>query len=333
MLAEPPFAYPRTGFVLPEAGPFRSTDLVEYALDAADAGFESIWAEETWNYDPFGMLAQIATHTNVVMGTCIANAYARSPGSLAMGVATIQEATEGRFILGLGASTPAVVSGFHANTQDRPLRRLRELVEILELALSGERIDYDGEIFTLRGFSIDGGTGPVPVFNAALGDHNVALTVEHMDGVLPYLYPLSKVRDRIERVRDDLGVDRTPHVAASIPTAVSQDADEARDLLAKHVAAYVGSAEYYNAAVAGAGFGDEADAIGTAWADGDRDAATAAVTDDLVDAVGIAGTPTQARQHLESLLDDHLDTALISFPDGVTGKIVSETIQALGQRP
>ena len=330
MTSESAFEYPQTGFVLPAMGEFNVGQLVEFGVTAAAAGFESVWAEETWNYDPFGTLGQVSTRTEVPLGTCIANAYARSPGSLAMSVATLQEATGGRSILGLGASTPAVVEGFHGKAHGRPLRRLRELVEILDLALAGKQIDYEGEIFDLSGFRLTSGCGPPPVFNAALGERNIALTVEHMEGLIPHLFPIPAIRDRVDRVREDVGTDRTPHVAPSVPTSIAPDADRARSILADHVATYVGSVEFYNTVVAANGFSEEAQAIAAAWEEGDRDGAADCVSAELLDAVGITGTPERAQERLATLLDDHVDSVLVSFPKKATGEMVEQTIEALG---
>ena len=134
----PPF-----GVVLPDGRDRSMADLLRLAQRAEAAGAGSIWAWEGWGYDPFALLGRVADRTDCPLGTAIANGYARSPGALASAVASLDEATAGRFLLGVGASTPTVVEGFHGRSFDRPIRRLRELIEILELALSGERIDYD----------------------------------------------------------------------------------------------------------------------------------------------------------------------------------------------
>jgi alkanesulfonate monooxygenase SsuD/methylene tetrahydromethanopterin reductase-like flavin-dependent oxidoreductase (luciferase family) len=319
---------PRTGLVVPSD---RSSDrLLELAADAADAGFDSVWAPGGWGYDPFTLLGRIAERTDCALGTCVANAFARSPAALAGSALALDEATDGRFVLGIGASTPAVVEGFHGERFDRPLRRIRETIEILDLALSGDRIDYDGDVFELDGFRLDhAGDASVPVLNAALGRTNVAMTIDHADGLLPHLLPLPGISDAVDDARDRARTDGDLHVAPSIPTAISDDPAAARDVLSEHVAFYVGSTTYYRDVVATHGFPDEAAAIHAAWQDGDRAGAADAASRDLLEAVGIAGRPEYARERLAAVLDGVADTAIVSFPRGATDEMHRAAIEAL----
>lgn len=323
------FDYPETGVILPGD---RDTDWqVDYARRAADAGFESVWASESWGPNPFPTLGRIAEHVDCTLGTCIANAYARSPGALAASALSMHEATDGDFILGLGASTPAIVEGFHDEEFDRPLRRLRELMEILDLALAGERIDYDGEVFDLGGFRLSGADGAhVPVFNAALGRTNIALAIDHAEGFLPHLMPLTALEDAVAAAEERAHGDAADlRVSPSIPTAVADDPDAAREVLAGHVAFYAGSTDFYNGVIADNGFPEAAAAIREAWEEGGRSAAADAVPPELVDAIGIAGTPAEARERIEELLAGPVDTALVSFPQGATDDMLEATLTLL----
>lgn len=325
--------FPRTGLALPEHADRSANWLVEFAVSAANAGFESIWAPEAWGYNPFTLLGQIAAKTDCALGTCIANAFARSPAALATGSLTLHDATDGQFILGIGASTPTVVEGFHGESFERPLRRIREIIEILDVALSGDRVDYDGEIFQLEGFTLEHASGVnVPVLNAALGTTNMAMTIDHADGLLPHLLPLQAIDDALAKAQQRASHDRQPHVAPSIPTAVSEDDQQARDVLSGHIAYYVGSADFYSDVIADHGFPEEASAIRDAWRKGDHSEAADRVTPDLVDAVGIAGTPEYARRRVRDLLNGPADTAIISFPRNVPDEMLEATIDALPPR-
>ncbi|MFB6164604.1 MAG: LLM class flavin-dependent oxidoreductase [Haloarculaceae archaeon] len=324
------FTYPRTGIVLPEYADCSGEWLVDFAVDAADAGFESVWVGEGWGYDPFAVLSRVAEHTDCALGTCIANAYSRSPAALAAGSLALHDATDGRFMLGVGASTPMVVERFHGQEFERPLRRIRELVEIVELALAGERIDYDGEVFEVGGFRLNHADGAtVPVLNAALGTTNIAMTIDYADGLLPHLMPLPAIEDAVAEARERANTDRDLHVAASVPTAISEDPAEARTVLSKHLAYYAGSTDFYNDVIAEHGFPEEAAAIKDAWRGGDKAGAAEAVSADLQDAIGIAGTPEHARDRVTELLDDVVDTVLISFPQGATDEMFELTVEAL----
>lgn len=330
MNSDTTFGYPRTGIVLPEYADKSGEWLVEYAEDAVDSGFDSVWVGEGWGYSPFTLLGRIAERTDCALGTCIANAFSRSPSALAANALTLHEATDGRFLLGIGSSTPLVVERFHGQSFERPLRRIRETIEIVEMALSGDRIDYDGEIFELGGFKLNHADGQnVPVLNAALGRTNIAMSIDYANGLIPHLMPLPAIEDAIEAARDRANRDRELHVTPSIPTAVSDDPEEARTVLSRHIAYYVGSTDFYNNVVTDHGFPGEAETIQNAWQNGDKAGAAEAVTPELQDALGIAATPERARERIRALLDGVVDTALVSFPEGATEEMFEATLEAL----
>lgn len=324
------FGYPRTGLVLPEYADVSDDWLVEFGVKAADAGFDSVWCGEGWGYNPFQMLARVGARADVTLGTCIANVFARSPTALAANALTLHDQTDGRFILGLGSSTPQVVESFHGVAFERPLRRIRETIEIVDLALSGGSITYDGEVFSVAGFKLNHAAGAeVPVFNAALGRTNVALTIDFADGLLPHLMPITALESAIADGQERANATADLHVSPSIPTSVSDDPGEAEQVLAKHIAYYTGSTDFYNNVIADNGFPDEAAAIRSAWQDEDKSEAATVVSRDLIDAIGIAGTPTDARERVRELLDGTVDTALLSFPQGATEEMFELALDAL----
>ncbi|MHB9288881.1 LLM class flavin-dependent oxidoreductase [Halobacteriales archaeon Cl-PHB] len=321
-----------TGFVLPDGAGYAQADLLDLAETAVAAGIDSIWAWEGWGYSPFTLLGRVAERTDCPLGTAICNGYARSPATLAMQAATLDEATDGRFVLGIGTSTPEVVENLHGAAFDRPLRRLRETIEVVDRALAGEEIRYDGAFFDLAGFSLDH-TGPsqgVPVFNAALGPTNTAMTIEYADGLMPNLLPFEAIPDAVAAgaARADTTADLT--VAPLVPTCVSDDPAAARSAMATHLASYLGPVEFYNDVVARHGYADQAEAIRTAWEAGGPQAAADAVSEDLLDAVSIAGSPEHARQRQAAILEGAADAVLLNVPATAPREMVGATIHALG---
>jgi alkanesulfonate monooxygenase SsuD/methylene tetrahydromethanopterin reductase-like flavin-dependent oxidoreductase (luciferase family) len=324
------FEYPRTGIVLPEYADVSDDWLVDFGVRAANAGFDSVWCGEGWGYNVFQLLVRIGEQTDTGLGTCIANVFARSPTALAANALTLHDLTDGQFVLGLGTSTPQVVESFHGQSFEQPLRRIRETIEILDMALAGERIDYEGDVFSLGGFRLNHADGAeVPVFNAALGRTNIALTIDFADGLLPHLMPLSALDDAIAEGERRANSMADLHVSPSIPTSVSTNPDEAERVLAKHIAYYAGSTDYYNNVIASNGFPDEAAVIKEAWRSGNKAGAAKAVSRDLIDAIGIAGTPEEACERVTTLLDDTVDTALLSFPQGATEEMFDLALEAL----
>jgi alkanesulfonate monooxygenase SsuD/methylene tetrahydromethanopterin reductase-like flavin-dependent oxidoreductase (luciferase family) len=328
------FEFPRTGLVLPEYADRSSEWLVRFAREAEASGFESLWLGEGWGYSPFPLLGQIAERTDCTLGTCIVNAYARQPTALAANALALHDATDGRFVVGIGSSTPAIVENFFDQPFERPLRHIRETIEIVDLALSGDRIEYDGERFQLEGFVLNHAyDATVPFLNAALGRANIAMSIDHADGILPHLMSLSAIDDAVADARERANTGADLHVSPSIPTAIHEDPDEARSVLSAHLAYYLGSTEFYNRVIRSHGFEAEANAIREAWEAGDRSDAAAAVTPELQDALGIAGTPQHARTRVRELLDGPVDTALISFPQGATDEMFETTLEALPPDP
>lgn len=304
------------GFRLPH-GPISPAEL---ASRAESLGYDSVWMGELWGDDAFVELAAAAAATERVgLGTAIVNVYSRTPAVLAMAAATIDEISGGRARLGLGASTAGAVEGIHGLEYDRPVRRTHETVAIIKRLLGGgdDPVSYDGELLAVDGVPpLD---ADVPVYNAALGRANRRATGRLCDGWLPHNIPLFALEDAFEVVAETArAADRDPEtvrVAPYVPTAVAPDETTARAALRDHVAYYVGSGEGYRRAVA-AHFPDAAATVAERWAAGDRAGARAAVTEAMVDGLGIAGTPASARERFNALADRPLVDEPLVVPAG-----------------
>lgn len=303
------------GFRLPQ-GP---VDPVELAERAEALGYASVWAGELWGADAFVTLARIAAATERVgLGTAIVNVYSRTPAALAMAAATLDDASDGRARLGLGASTEQAIEGLHGLQFDRPVRRTHETAAIIGDVLGGdERTSYDGEV--LSASNVPPLDADVPLYNAALGPANRRATGRLFDGWLPHNIPLPGLDEAFETIAETARTaGREPDdiaVAPYVPTAVAEDEATARGQVKEHLAYYVGSGAGYRRAVATA-FPDEAETIAEHWADGDRDGARDAVTAEMVDALGIAGTPETARERFHALAERELIDEALVVPAG-----------------
>jgi probable F420-dependent oxidoreductase len=294
---------------------------------------------EAWGRDAFMALAAVARSTErVKLGTGIVNVYSRSPATLAMGAATLDELSNGRAILGLGSSGPGVVERWHGIPYDRPLTRIRETVNIARLALSGASTDFQGAIFRVSDFKLamDHPQRRVPIYLAALGPKMLALAGEIADGVLLYLRPIQSIPDAINEIRK--GVEKAGRqvsdldVAALLPTAVSANRRDARDEVAKAIAYYVGGmGTYYRQLVSESGFESEAVMIRSAWELGDRISATKAVSDRLIDSVAVAGSPDECRKKLGEFRSSGVTLPILSLSTQARGEIMGfcESIKML----
>ena len=318
-----------TGVLVPNDEP----DVAAFAERAESLGYDSVWANELWTRDAFVALTRAAEVTDDLrLGTAIVNVYGRSPATLAQAAATLDRASGGRAVLGVGTSTRKTVEDLHGRSFERPARRLHETTALVREFLRGSgRVDYDGELFDVADFPALG--TDVPVYAAALGPANRRATGRTADGWLPHNIPLDTLGEAFETVaRTARERDRDPGEIATapyVPAAVSDDPAEARAAIRGHVAYYVGNGEGYRRAVASEF--PAADAVAEAWHAGDRGRAREQVTDEMVDALGVAGTPTQAREQLAEVATiDVVDEPLVVVPAGVSQRLKTQTVRTLG---
>jgi len=318
-----------TGVLVPDS----YDDVAAFAERAERLDYDSVWTPELWGRDAFVALTRAAEVTeDVTLGTAIVNVYGRSPATLAQAAATLVDTAGDRVRLGLGTSTPKVVEDLHGMAFDNPPRRLHETVELTKLFLAADgRVSSDGELFEVADFpALD---TDLPVYAAALGPSNRRATGRTADGWLPHNIPFARLSEAFETVaetaraadRDPSAIDVVPYV----PAAVSDDAAEARAAVRGHIAYYTGSGEGYRRAAARQ-FPDAADEVAEAWRAGNRDEARAAVTDEMVDALAVAGTPDEARAQFEERASlDVIDEPLLVVPDGTEEAMIRQTVSAL----
>lgn len=323
---------------LPVAAQPSVSTLVGLSQLAEVEGYERVWLPETWGRDAVTTLTSIAHGTNEVgIGTSLLNVYSRSPALIGQTAATLQEASDGRLRVGVGPSGPQVIEGWHGEAFERPLRRTRETIDIVKRVLSGEHVEYDGDLFELSGFRLRSDPpDPTPPIDAGgLGPKAVELAGRFADGWHALLFTHEGMKDRLadfDRGADLGDRDRaSQRVTFSVPCCVLDDRERARDLTRQHVAFYVGGmGTYYRDALARQGYGDVATEVFEQWNGGDRETAIAAIGDDLLDAIAVAGTPEECRDRLARFEGiDGVDAVNVSFPRGAERADIEATIDAL----
>ena len=129
--------------------------VLECSKILSETKVDTIWIPETWGMEDFSMLSAVSNNTSSQkIGSSIINIYSRSPSVIAMGAATIDTLSNGRLILGLGTSSSPIVETFHGYKFEKPVQRMKEYVEIIRLVLSGKPVNYSGEIFDLKDFTL-----------------------------------------------------------------------------------------------------------------------------------------------------------------------------------
>lgn len=309
---------------------FSQEDDLDYVLRAEELGYESLWAAEGIGRSGFGKLERWATVTEEVqLATGIVNIFSRSPSAIAQEIATLDDHSNGRAILGVGVASPGSVEGFHGIPFDRPLERTREYITLVRRYLSGSASPYRGEFYSPRRPAFWGSFSPVrseiPIFNAALGPKNIRLTGELADGWLPNLFPL----DRLERAMTWLeeGAERAGRdvnditVAMYILTVIDEDPGLARRAAARHIAKYLSNETgFYSSLARNAGFETDVERVQAA---NSMDEATTHVSDEFLDLVAIAGTERQVRRRISTVRDAGVDLPIYRGPrlDAVHGDL------------
>jgi 5,10-methylenetetrahydromethanopterin reductase len=318
-----------TGVLVPEG----YDDVSAFAGRAERLGYDSLWVPELWGRDAFVALTRAAGATSdLSLGTAIVNAYGRSPATLAQAAASLTAHTDAGVRLGIGTSTRKVIEDLHGTAFENPPRRLHETVELTRRFLTADgRVSYEGGVFDVADFP--GLDTEVPVYAAALGPVNRRATGRTADGWLPHNIPFGRLDEAFENIAEtarDAGRDPDDiAVAPYVPAAVSDDAEAARQAVRGHIAYYVGSGEGYRKAVARS-HPDGADAVATAWHEGERGEARAAVTDEMIADLAVAGTPADTRDQFDDIVAlDAVDEPIVVVPDNADETIIERTVEAL----
>ncbi len=309
--------------------------VVDAIAEADRLGWHSIWAAEAYGSDALTPLAWWGAATeNVQLGTSIVQMSARTPAATAMAAITMDHLSNGRFILGLGASGPQVVEGWYGQPYPRPLERTREFVEIVRRIVAREApVEFSGRHYSMPA---DGGTGlgkalkstvhplrnDIPIYLAAEGPKNVSLSAEICDGWLPLFF--APKDDSWYRERLQIGFDaggRTTwddfEVAATVIMVPGDDVEACADFVRPMIALYVGGMgakgqNFHYDVFARMGFEPECDKIQDLYLGGNKADAIAAVTTEMVEAIALVGPVDKIRDEIAMWKESVITTMLIS---------------------
>jgi len=288
------------------------------------AGLDTIWVPEAYGFDSPTLMGYLAAKTETVeIGSAILNVYSRTPGALAQTAAGLDNVSGGRAILGLGASGPQVIEGWHGLPYDKPLGRTREVVDIVRAALRRETLRYDGKVFTLP-LPADQGLGlgkplkmltkpersSIPIYIAALGQKNVEGTAEYADGWLPFLFAPEKAHDvwggalAAGRAKRPEGLDPLEVVAGGM-VSVGDDVKGMLDLARPIVALYIGGMgargkNFYNELACQYGYEAEAKQIQDLYLGGNKRDAEALVPLELLEMVNLVGPESYVKERIDA---------------------------------
>jgi alkanesulfonate monooxygenase SsuD/methylene tetrahydromethanopterin reductase-like flavin-dependent oxidoreductase (luciferase family) len=208
--------------------------MVDLAKAAEDAGFDAIWKGESNSADPMVCLSAMATGTKrIKLGTAVYHVFGRSPITLGIQAATLNDLSGGRVLVGLGVSNKTIAA-WHGDTFDRPIRRLREYAEIVRLAASGERVEFHGDAYSPSPFKLSWRPSypHLTLFFAGLGEQMTRLAGRYADGIMVNMANPQMLRDIFSRVRQaaaEAGRDpESIEYVAKVRVSLSDDLETAR---------------------------------------------------------------------------------------------------------
>ena len=313
--------------------------IVRGAVLADELGYEIFALPEGWGLDPGPILTEIALRTaRIRLASGILSVWGRTPATLAMTAATLHEVSGGRYVLGLGASTKALVEGFHDTAFEHPAAKLRDVVTKVRALLAGQPAQL-GHVPAARPLRLGQPPAPeVPIWVAALGHHTTRVAAELGDGWIPALVARDHLPGwaaQLRQLREAAAPDVRPLTVAAGPlTAVDQDADAARGIAAGCTAWYLSAmGDVYARSVSGQGYAAHVQAIIAANPrPSPRRGTVPPGAQAVLDQLAAYGTRDEVREQLQSW-DGAADIVTILLPPGMPWHNIEATLQAAAPGP
>lgn len=302
------------------------------------AGLDTVWVAEAYGFDSPTLMGYLAAKTETIeIGAGILNVFSRTPGALLQTAAGLDNVSGGRAVIGLGASGPQVIEGFHGLPYDRPLGRTREVISIIRRGLRRETLVHDGRTVTLP-LPADQGLGlgkplklltrpersAVPIWVAALGDANVAMTAEVADGWLPFLFLPEKASQVWGEALAKGAAKRSPDLApleisagGMLAIGEGEDTKKLLDLMRPMYALYVGGMgargkNFYHDLACQYGYEKEANQIQDLYLGGNKRDAEAIVPTEWLEAGNLVGPASYVRERIAAFREAGVTNLQIS---------------------
>jgi probable F420-dependent oxidoreductase len=294
-------------------GELSSLRIPEISRRGEAEGFDGLWFGETTLRDA-SILATIAACSTkqIQLGTSIVNVFTRTPSQFALLAATLNEFSGGRFTLGLGVSTAAIVENWHGQEFQAPMHRLDETVSLLRHYFSGDKFSQEGRYSSPRGARLRTGFPP-KIALAALNDKMIARAAELADRIILNLYPPQRVKHALSIIEDACrlaGNKPRPTLSVMLYAYVLQDRDRGIEA-GKDLVAFYASAPAYAALFSGIGYDSESKAMTAAWNSKDRDGVRRVVTVDMVNALTVLGSIQDLKERVEEYHKAGIDDVFI----------------------
>jgi F420-dependent oxidoreductase-like protein len=339
----------RLGLVTGYSGP-RMQSTIDLILEAERLGFDSLWSGEAYGSDVITFLAYVGARTSKIkLGAGIMQMHARTPAMAAMTAMTLDGLTNGRFIIGLGPSNPQVVEGWHGVPYGKPLQRYREYIAIMRKILAREApLEFNGQEYQIpyRGPNATGlgkplksilhGRPDIQIYTASIGPKGIELAAELADGLLP-VWMSPDWYEQLYKPHLDAGFAKAGpgksrenfDLAPFVTCVLGNDVAKCREPIKANLALYIGgmgarSKNFYNSYVRQFGYEELAGHLQDLYLSGRKNEAQAAVPDELVDAVALAGPKERIRDQLARWKSSPIKTLLIGTSQPEALRLLAE---------
>lgn len=308
----------RTALTLPDPRGVEAT--IDLAKWAEAEGYDDLWFADSGGIDAMTTAAAVAMNTERCrIGSAIIPVYTRTPAVFASTCHVLNKLSGGRFILGLGSSSQTMMENWHGIKFEKPLTRVKETTELVKQMLAGVKTDYDGETVQSHGYrQLPLGEGEEqPIFMAALRSKMLEAAAEFSDGVILNLFPKGALPKMMEHVRaGGARVGKKPEdieVVCRHMVIVTDDKEGARNAFRAAFAPYYAT-PVYNAFLAWCGYEEAAATIREGWAEKNREKTGGALTDELIDEIGIIGSMEECHDKIRERGEMGITTHIISSP-------------------
>ena len=308
---------------------------------ADDLGYDSFWVPEAWGYEIFTLLTEMAVRTKrIKLGTGIVNVYSRSPGLIAMSAATVDEISEGRFILGIGTSGQRVIEGFHGRPFQKPLTQVRDVIRVVRTLLRGDKLsDAGAENAQYRPFKLEmkPARADIPIYVAALKQKAIESIGELADGWIPTFWPYDRLKEGREWIATGAaraGRDASKIVTAPFTTVLPMGVEGGSMMAKRIISFYIGGmGDYYIELLGKFGFEDDCKRIADLYQNKEtRAQSAAAVPDAMIEALTISGDPAHCIEELRRRRTFGIDLPILNLPNDMPFEMVEMFIRGMAPK-
>lgn len=307
----------RLAITLPEPGGVDAT--LARAEWAEKEGFDDLWLADTGGIDPLTILPALGMRTkNIRLGIAVVPVFTRTPAVLASTAMTISHLVPGRFVLGIGSSSHAMIEGWHGLEFSKPLTRVRETALMLRSMMQGEKSSFQGDVLHSQGFRLNPAPqGEVPLYIGALRGKMLELAGELGDGAVVNLYPREHLPVMMEHIaagaaRAGRSMDNYD-VVSRIQVCVTDDVPGAVEMARQRFAPYFAT-PVYNRFLAWSGYEDTANTINEGWREKNREKTNGALSDELIRQIVVIGNEAACQAEVQDHIDKGITTPIIACP-------------------